>query len=81
MLRVLVDSGSSIKMSEQDKLNVEIIPLRYLMGETEYRDGLDETIDEFYEMLIGKVFFRKRPFPTWMNWKPRLTAMLMTETT
>ena len=63
MLRVLVDSGSSIKMSEQDKLNVEIIPLRYLMGETEYRDGLDETIDEFYEMLIGKSIFPQTSLP------------------
>ena len=63
MLRVLVDSGSSIKMSEQDKLNVEIIPLRYLMGETEYRDGLDETIDEFYEILIGKSIFPQTSLP------------------
>lgn len=63
MLRVLVDSGSSIKMSEQEKLNVEIIPLRYLMGDKEYRDGLDETIDEFYEMLIGSNVFPQTSLP------------------
>lgn len=63
MLRVLVDSGSSIKMSEQDKLNVEIIPLRYLMGDTEYRDGLDESIDEFYKQLIEDKLFPKTSLP------------------
>lgn len=63
MLRVLVDSGSSIKFSEQEKLNVEIIPLRYLMGDKEYRDGLDETIDEFYKLLIENKFFPQTSLP------------------
>lgn len=63
MLRVLVDSGSSIKFSEQDKLNVEIIPLRYLMGDKEYQDGLDETIDDFYNELIGKNLFPRTSLP------------------
>lgn len=63
MLRVLVDSGSSIKFSEQEKYNVEIIPLRYLMGDKEYRDGLDESIDEFYEQLIGEKLFPKTSLP------------------
>ena len=63
MLKVLVDSGSSIKVSEQDKLNVEIIPLRYLMGDKEYQDGLDETIDEFYKGLIGNNLFPQTSLP------------------
>lgn len=63
MLRILVDSGSSIKFSEQDKLNVEIIPLRYLMGDKEYQDGLDETIDDFYGELIGKNLFPRTSLP------------------
>lgn len=63
MLRVFVDSGSSIKFSEQDKLNVEIIPLRYLMGDKEYQDGLDETIDDFYKELIGNNLFPRTSLP------------------
>lgn len=63
MLRVLVDSGSSIKFSEQEKLNVEVIPLRYLMGGMEYRDGLDETIDEFYKLLIDNKYFPQTSLP------------------
>ena len=34
MIKVFVDSGSSIKQDEKEKYDVEIIPLRYLMGDT-----------------------------------------------
>ena len=39
MLRVYVDSGSSIKMFEKEKYGVEIIPLKILLGDKEYNDG------------------------------------------
>ena len=63
MLRIIVDSGSSIKQNEKEKYNVEIAPLRFLMGETEYIDGVDLEIDEFYKMLIGKKLFPKTSLP------------------
>ena len=63
MLRIFVDSGSSIKQEEKEKLNVELIPLRYLMGDEEYEDGVDLSIDEFYELLIGKKLFPKTSLP------------------
>ena len=50
MIKVFVDSGSSIKQNEKEKYNVEIIPLRFLMGDTEYKDGLDLSIEEFYNL-------------------------------
>ena len=59
MLKVFVDSGSSIKQEEKEKYQVEIFPLRYMMGETEYRDGIDLSIDEFYDLLINKKYFPK----------------------
>lgn len=63
MLRVFVDSGSSIKQEEKSKYDIEIIPLRYLMGEKEYEDGLDQSIEEFYEMLITNKLFPKTSLP------------------
>ena len=51
MLKVFVDSGSSIKIEEQEKYNVEIAPLRFLMGDTEYEDGKDLSIDQFYKLF------------------------------
>ena len=58
MLKIFVDSGSSIKQDEKEKYGVEILPLRYLMGDNEYEDGVDLTIDEFYTLLIEKKLFR-----------------------
>ncbi len=63
MIKVFVDSGSSIKQNEKEKYNVEIIPLRFLMGDTEYKDGLDLSIEEFYNLLIDKKFFPKTSLP------------------
>ena len=63
MLKVYVDSGSSIKQDEKEKYQVEIVPLRYMMGEKEYLDGLDITMDKFYELLINEKLFPKTSLP------------------
>lgn len=63
MLRIIVDSGSSIKQEEKEKYGVDIVPLRYLMGDEEYRDGIDLSIDEFYKLLIEKKYFPKTSLP------------------
>ena len=63
MLRVFVDSASSIKQDEKERYGVEIIPLRYLMGDVEYKDGIDLSIDEFYKKLIGENLFPKTSLP------------------
>jgi len=63
MLKIFVDSGSSIKQDEKEKYGVEILPLRYLMGDNEYEDGVDLTIDEFYTLLIEKKLFPKTSLP------------------
>ena len=63
MLRIIVDSGSSIKQEEKEKYGVEIAPLRYMMGDDEYQDGIDLSIDEFYKLLIEKKYFPKTSLP------------------
>ena len=72
MLRVFVDSGSSIKQDEKEKYQVEIIPLRYIMGDVEYNDGLDITIDEFYDLLINKKYFPKTSLPSLLEAKEKI---------
>ena len=47
MLRLIVDSGSSIKQEEKEKYNVDIIPLKILLGDKEYLDGIDLSMDVF----------------------------------
>lgn len=59
MIKVFVDSGSSIKQSEKEKLNVEIIPLRFMIAGEEYEDGIQLTTEEFYK----KINKDKKSFP------------------
>jgi DegV family protein with EDD domain len=63
MLRVFVDSGSSIKQSEKEKYNVEIIPLKILLNDKEYFDGVDLSMDVFYDELINNNQFPKTSLP------------------
>lgn len=73
MLRVLVDSGSSIKLNECEQYNVELIPLRYLMGETEYNDG-EASIDNFYKQLIDNKLFPQTSLPQLDVLQDKVTA-------
>lgn len=63
MLRIVVDSGSSIKQDEKEKYGVDIIPLRFTMGDEEYQDGIDLSLNEFYKLLIDKKQFPKTSLP------------------
>ncbi|MGN1103914.1 MAG: DegV family protein [Candidatus Coproplasma sp.] len=74
MLRVFVDSCSSIKQEEKEEYNVEIFPLRYLMGDREYLDGIDMTIDDFYSLLIDGKLFPKTSLPNLDELKERVES-------
>ena len=63
MIRLFVDSGSSIKQTEKETLGVEILPLRILLGDKEYLDDIDLDIDTFYDLLINKKLFPKTSLP------------------
>ena len=64
MRRIFVDSGSSIKIDELEKYGVELIPLKILIGEKEYfDDGIDLTIDKFYELTKDEKTFPKTSLP------------------
>ena len=67
MIRVYVDSGSSIKQNEKQKYNVEILPLKIMFDEQEYLDGIDLTFEEFYHKLIEEKKFPKTSLPNVMN--------------
>lgn len=64
MRKIFVDSGSSIKIDELEKYNVELIPLKILIGDKEYLDdGIDLPIDKFYELLDSTKEFPKTSLP------------------
>ena len=39
MIKIFVDSGSSIKKEEREEYNVEVLPLKILIEDKEYLDG------------------------------------------
>ena len=67
MIKVFVDSGSSIKQNEKDKYGVEILPLKILMKDKEYLDGIDLEVKDFYDMLINEKLFPKTSLPSMLE--------------
>lgn len=64
MIKIFVDSGSSIKQEEQEACHVEILPLKILLGDQEYTDGVDLTMDTFYHALIEEKRFPQTSLPS-----------------
>lgn len=62
-IKIFVDSGGSIKQEEKEKYNVDIIPLKILLNDKEYLDGIDLSMDVFYDALINKKQFPKTSLP------------------
>lgn len=51
MIKIFVDSGSSIKQSEKQLYGVEILPLKIRIDDEEYLDGIDLDSEKFYAAL------------------------------
>lgn len=64
MLRIFVDSGSSIKQDERERYGVEILPLHITLGDKEYLDGIDLSMDTFYHALMEEKQFPKTSLPS-----------------
>ena len=52
-IRIITDSTSDISL-EQAKMNgVTIVPLKVIFGDKEYREGIEITMEGFYEKLVS----------------------------
>ena len=74
MLRIFVDSGSSIKQEEKEQCGVEILPLRITLGEKEYLDGIDLSMEIFYHGLIEGKLFPTTSLPSLGDAEERVTG-------
>lgn len=64
MIRLIVDSGSSIKPEEKEKYGVDyIIPIRVMLGDDDYLDGVNLDNDVFYDRIINDKVFPKTSLP------------------
>lgn len=48
MVKIISDSTSDLTKELIDKLDISVIPLHILLGNDEYRDGIDITPDKIY---------------------------------
>ena len=64
MIKIFVDSGSSITVDEAERYGVEILPLKVIINGKEYLDGVDLPMDLFYHYLIDEDIFPKTSLPS-----------------
>ncbi|HHU74813.1 MAG TPA: DegV family protein [Clostridiales bacterium] len=51
-IRIITDSTSDISFAQAKTMGVTLVPLKVIFGDTEYREGIEITIDEFYKKLV-----------------------------
>ena len=64
MRRIIVDSGSSIKLEEKESYGVDILPIQLQMGEESFLDGVNLSTEEFYSRLKDSNQFPKTSLPS-----------------
>ena len=64
MRRIIVDSGSSIKLEEKETYGVDILPIQLQMGEESFLDGVNLSTEEFYSRLKDSSQFPKTSLPS-----------------
>lgn len=64
MIRIVVDSGSSIKPDEKGTYKVDILPIRVQIGDDFYLDGVDLDGAYFYKRLVETKEFPKTSLPS-----------------
>lgn len=74
MIKIFVDSGSSIKKEERALYDVEVLPLKILLNDKEYLDGENLTMDVFYKALIDDQIFPKTSLPSLEDTEKRVNA-------
>ncbi len=52
MIRILLDSSADFSAEEAKERNLELVSINITMNGQNYRDGIDITKDEFYQMLV-----------------------------
>ncbi|MDF2485395.1 MAG: DegV family protein [Herbinix sp.] len=51
-IRIITDSTSDISAAQAKELGVTIIPLKVIFGDKEFKEGIDITMEGFYDKLV-----------------------------
>ena len=57
MIRILIDSSADFTADEAKKHNMELVPINVTINGKNYRDGVDLSKDEFYDLLVSSEEF------------------------
>ncbi len=64
MLRIVTDSTSDITLEEAKEYDIEIVPLYVIFGEKSYKDRIELSTSDFYEMLEKEQSTTSQPSPS-----------------
>ena len=53
MVRIITDSAADFEPFELEKLNISCIPLKVMLGGTEYEENVNLSKDQFFELLAA----------------------------
>ena len=51
MVRIITDSAADFEPNEVQRLNIDYIPIKVLIGQQEYLDSVELTKDRFFQLL------------------------------
>jgi DegV family protein with EDD domain len=52
-VRIVTDSSADLSADEVDRLGIEVVPLSIRFGDEEFTDGVDLSVEQFYEKLAS----------------------------
>ena len=64
MIRIITDSAADLSPAEYAQLNITCIPLTVMFGESEYRENVNLSKDQFYDLLLSSDFPPKTAQPS-----------------
>ena len=59
MIRIITDSAADFEPAELEQKNITCIPLSVFFGDAEYRENINLTKPQFYDLLLGSGNFPK----------------------
>lgn len=68
-IKIICDSLCDLDKSIVEQNDIEMIPLTVIIGEKEYRDGIDISKDDFYKMLRNENVYPKTSQVTYGQFK------------
>lgn len=74
MVRIITDSAADFEPSELENMRISCVPLYVFFGETEYRENINLTKNQFYELLT-----HEKTAPTTSQPSPDSFVELITE--